>query len=60
MECSECGRVGTVHVGVNEKEKFELRILEVNKMKGKTFVLIIPATGETIMYSGNPNEVGRK
>ena len=44
MECLECGRVGTVHVGVHEKEKFELRILAVNKMKGKTFVLFIPAT----------------
>ena len=59
MECSDCARAGTVRVGVNEKEKFELRILEVNKMKGKPFVLFIPATSETILYFGNPNEKDR-
>ena len=49
-----------MHVVVNrENEKFELRILEVNKMKGKTVVLFIPATSETIVYSGNPNEGDR-
>ena len=59
MEFLECGRVGTVHVGVKEKEKFESRILAVNKMKGKTFVLFIPDTSETILYSGNLNEGDR-
>lgn len=54
LECSECGRLGTVHVGVNENEKFELTINEVNKMKEETFLLFITATGETILYSTEP------
>ena len=49
-----------MHVVVNrENEKFELKILEVNNMKEKTFVLFIHATSDTIVYSGNPNEGDR-
>ena len=41
---------------VKEMKRYNLSILEVSKMRWNTFGLLRTASGETILYSGNPNE----